>query len=568
MEQINHLIDVAVSWLWAEYTFVILLAIGVVFSLWSKFVQYRALTHGVALIRGRYDNRQDPGVLNHFQALSTALSGTVGLGNIGGVALAIAAGGPGALFWMWVAGFLGMAIKSIEVTLAMLYRDTTNPDNPRGGAMWVIYRGLGEGHGTLRKSIAWCLAALFCVALTLATFTGGNMFQSWNVANITENYFGVPALVSGVVMAALTAMVIIGGIHRIGDVTGRLVPAMCGIYLLGGLVVLLIEAANVPALLVSVVQHAFSPTEAQGAFLGATIWFSLTTGLQRALFSNEAGQGTSPIAHAAAKTSEPVREGIVAGLEPFVDTCLVCTLTGLVLLCTNTWNRESVGVFAGTLGVDTKVASLPALPSGETWEPGMQFFVLVEHKPSELLRPHQQLARLKGTIVAKEGTAPTIQWSAVPEGAKPVDQAIYRQFTGAALTGHAFDRTVPGLGKYLVTISCWLFAISTLISWSYYGEQAVAFALGAWSVTPYRAVYCIMCVAATIPGFITTEAHLGNLVDLGTGCMLFTNVPIIVLLSPRAIAAIRDYFHRLEAGQMPAHRPASLAAVARGDDVQ
>ncbi|MBS0207669.1 MAG: sodium:alanine symporter family protein [Planctomycetes bacterium] len=567
MQHINHLIDYAVSWLWAEYTYVALLAIGLLFSLWSKFVQYRALTHGVALVRGRYDDRADPGALNHFQALSTALSGTVGLGNIGGVALAIAAGGPGALFWMWIAGVLGMAIKTVEVTLAMIYRDVSDPDNPRGGAMWVIDRGLGEEDGPARKFVARCLASLFCGALALATITGGNMFQSWNVANITEAYFNVPALASGVAMAVVTALVIIGGIRRIGDVTGRLVPAMCGIYLIGGIVVLVIEAANVPALLFSVVKHAFNPTEAQGAFLGATVWFSLTTGLKRAFFSNEAGQGTSPIAHAAAKTKEPVREGIVAGLEPFVDTCLVCTLTGLVLLATGTWNREAVGKFAGRVGVDTNVSMLPPPLADQPWDEGTQFFALVEHAGAKS-SDARKLSRLEGTIVAARDDTTEIDWAPLPEGAQVVDSGIYLDLTGATLTGHAFDRSVPGLGKWLVTISCWMFAISTLISWSYYGEQATAFALGTWAVTPYRAAFCVLCAVATIPGFITTDAHLGNLADLGSGCMLFTNVPIVVLIAPRAISAIRDYFRRFRAGEMSGHRAPPLAAVARGEDVR
>lgn len=237
----------------------------------------------MTVIRGKYDDARDPGAINHFQALLMVLSGTVGLGNIAGVALAISVGGPGALFWMWVAGLMGMAIKSVEVTLAMMYRDTSDPDNPRGGAMWVIRRGFGDKYGPIASWFARIVAALFCWSLLLATITSGNMFQSWNVANITEQYFDVPPLATGVVMATMTGLVIIGGIRRIGDVTGMLVPFMCGLYLIAGIVVLIIEAANVPSLLAYVVRDAFSPSHAEGAFLGALLWFGITTGLRRTL---------------------------------------------------------------------------------------------------------------------------------------------------------------------------------------------------------------------------------------------------------------------------------------------
>ncbi len=582
MTLLNGLIDYIVGKLWSTPTFYIVFALGVLFTVWSKFVQYHAWTHGVALLRGKYDNRRDPGAINHFQALSTALSGTVGLGNIAGVAIAIALGGPGALFWMWIAGLFGMAIKATEVTLAMMYRDTTDPDNPRGGAMYVITRGWGEPTGGMARSIAIAMGCLFSAALLLATFTGGNMFQSWNVANITQVYFGVPQVVSGIIMAVVTGLTIIGGIKRIGDVTAWLTPGMCGLYLLAGCVVLVVESANVPAMLAMIVEEAFSPTAAQGAFLGATTWFGITTGLQRALFSNEAGQGSSPVAHSAAKTSEPAREGIVAALEPFVDTCLVCTLTALVILSTGTWNRESVGRFGGEVRVvqngdqswsvagPTIIEALPKLPLPETWSEGHSFFLLVDTSAQNVDRGSTR-AKLVGDVIRKADDPQgglEIVWRSPPEGAQLVDGNVYRELTGAALTGHAFDRAVPGLGKYLVTLTCWLFAVSTLISWSYYGEQATVFLLGARFVVPYKLVFCVAIVIASFPQFVRTDRQLGNLADLGAGCMLATNVPIILLLSGRAMRCLRDYLDRLARGEFKSHAAPPLVDVMEGHDVE
>ncbi|MFM7128612.1 MAG: alanine/glycine:cation symporter family protein, partial [bacterium] len=477
-----RLIDPIVEMLWSMPTFIILMGVGILFSVWSKFIQFRAITHGIAVLQGKYDDKNDPGAINHFQALSAALSGTVGLGNIGGVALAISMGGPGALFWMWVTGFLGMAIKAMEVTLAMIYRDVTDPDNPRGGAMYVVTRGLGANAGPVGRALSWLLAVCFCLTVLLATMTGGNMFQSANVAMITTQYFGIPGIVTGIILAVGTAVVILGGIQRIGDVAGRLVPLMCGLYLLSGLAVLVVKSADVPALLAMVVREAFSPTTAQGAFLGATAWFGLTTGLRRALFSNEAGQGTSPMAHSAAKTREPVREGIVAGLEPFVDTCVVCTLTALVILVTGTWNRESMGLLKGEVKVVSEngvarvqgPASVDALPvpAGESaWIEGQNFF-LIGQVPEVQANTGDKLVKIKGSVVAQGGSL-AIQWAEPLPGTElKGEPAVYRDLLGAALTGLAYDRAIPGLGKWMVTLVCWMFAYSTLISWSFYGETA------------------------------------------------------------------------------------------------
>ena len=582
--------------LWGAPTFLVMLSVGLLFSVWSKFVQFRALTHGVQVIRGAYDHSGDPGAINHFQALSAALSATVGLGNIGGVALAIGIGGPGAMFWMWVVGFLGMAIKSVEVTLAMIYRDTSDPENPHGGAMYVIKRGLGEGAGPTVRRIAALLATLFAVTLMIATMTGGNMFQVWNVAKITNDYFGVPQLFTGLLLAALAGMVIIGGIKRIGAVAGRLVPFMCGMYIMAGLAVLAINIEQLPGVLALALRSAFSPTEAGGAFLGATAWFALTTGLRRAIFSNEAGQGSSPIAHSAAKTTEPVREGVVAGLEPFIDTCVVCTITALVILITGTWNRPAEGQFNAPVqllpyetsvtedGVtstmlrtrvqsSTSIAALPALPVPDRWLAGNSFFMLAKTSDAQE-RTGEHVVKVAADLVVADTTGPEykagdviIKWRELDgAGYTLVDNGVHQELVGASLTGHAFDAAIPGLGKWLVTLTCWLFAVSTMISWSYYGEQGVVFLFGQRLVLPYKLLFCALAVVASMPTFIQTDHDLSLLADLGTGLMLFANVPIIVLMAPKAMAAFKDYFARLDRGEMPPHARPALVDVIEGHD--
>jgi len=321
--------------LWGPWTPWALLAAGVLFTIWTRFTQYTAMTHGVQVVRGLYDDPDDPGAINHFQALSAALSATVGLGNIGGVALAIGIGGPGALVWMWIVGFFGMALKTVEITLAMMYRNVDDPDNPHGGAMWVVDRVIG-GKGGKWVFVGKAIGVFFCITLIISTITGGNMFQAWSVATLTETYFGMPRIGTGILMAVIVGAVIVGGIKRIGNVAGKLVPFMCVLYVLAALAVVGANIGDVLGLFGLIFSSAFAEHEATGAFIGGSVGFAFMQGMKRALFSNEAGQGSAPIAHAAAKTGEPAREGIVGGIGPFIDTLCICTLTALVILSTGT----------------------------------------------------------------------------------------------------------------------------------------------------------------------------------------------------------------------------------------
>jgi AGCS family alanine or glycine:cation symporter len=567
LETINAII-------WHKSVLFLLLGTGILFTIWSGFSQYRALTHGLHVVRGEYDDPNDPGAINHFQALSAALSATVGLGNIGGVALAIALGGPGAIFWMWVVGFFGMSIKLTEVILSMLYRNTEDPNNPHGGPMWVISKGLAMRNPNL-AGVGKGIAMLFCVTCLISTATGGNMFQAWNVGEITEEYFGIPSIFSGIVLAIMVGAVILGGIKRIGAVAGRLVPIMVILYFLASIYVLGVNIGEIPKIFVLIFQSAFSPLEASGAFLGGTMGYAFMFGMKRALFSNEAGQGTSPIAHSAAKTNEPVREGIVAGLEPFIDTLVVCTLTALVILSTGIWNRapeaalssipEAVADATGAWSLDTIPA--PAR-NGGNWVAGDNVFVIIEGDDNP--QSGNNLHRLSGNITDAGGGSFEIQWESIASETQPVLHTadIYVDYIGATLTAKAFDSVTPGLGKWFVTVAVWLFAFSTLISWSYYGEQSALFLGGERAVMPYKLVFCALVIVATMD-FIETSTELDNLTGFGTGVMLFVNVPIMWLFGSQAMRAYRDYFDRLKSGRMGAgHAPPTLEDLISGKDVE
>jgi AGCS family alanine or glycine:cation symporter len=570
MNGFDAFISAANAILWHDYVLYALLASGILFTIWSRFCQYHALTHGVAVTRGAYDSPTDPGAINHFQALSAALSATVGLGNIGGVAIAISLGGPGAVFWMWVVGLIGMALKTTEVTLAMLYRNIDNPENPHGGSMWVIAKAIARRRPALTP-LGKFLGGLFCCTLLVMVVTGGNMFQAWNVGDLTQNYFGVPSIFSGIVLAVVVGLVIIGGIKRIGSVAGWLAPIMVTMYFIGAIYVLVLNASEIPAMFALIFRGAFAPLEAENAFIGGTMGYAFLYGLKRAFFSNESGQGTSPIAHSAAKTGEPVREAVVAGLEPFIDTIVVCTMTAMVIIVTGIWKRPAEATLpvapqfvAGAAGEWTLPAAPAPAREGGAWSAGDSVYLVVEAGPNE--RSGNNLHRLPGNIVMSDA-GPTVEWQTLASEAAPAirDRGIYVSYVGATLTAKAFDSVTPGLGKWLVTFAVWLFAISTMISYSYYAEQGIVYLAGERAVTPFKLLYCLLPVIAT-SGFLRTDAQLDNLSGLGTALMLWVNIPMLWFLGHEAMGAYRDYIRRLKAGQMiPPHRPETLAELMRGD---
>ena len=531
-------------------TLVALLSVGVLFTIWSRFGQYRSLTHGVQLIRGKVPgvSGQGPGALSHFQALSAALSATVGLGNIGGVAIAVSLGGPGAVFWMWMVGLAGMALKTTEVTLSLLYRNTTDPDSPHGGTMWVCKKGFAELSPKL-AGLGLVAGGIFTLALILFGVTGGNMFQAWNVSEITRAYFGVPTWITGLVMAVVVGAVILGGIRRIGAVAGVLVPAMCGVYVISAIVVLIANAERIPEVLALIFRSAFSETEAVGAFTGATLGVAFIFGMKRALFSSESGLGSAPIAHSAVRTPEPVTEGVVAGLEPFIDTIVVCTMTALVILVSGVWNRgPTADWYAGPAMTEVapgkwQPASGMLPESNGAWTAGDQVFIVVEDAAGAR-------SRLYGNIVeSEEGQG--VAWRPLAAAAEPklAENGIFVDYPAATLTALAFDSAFAGLGMWMVTLTVWAFALSTMITWSYYGEQGVVYLLGERWVTPYRWLWCAL-IFVTCLGFIRTDAELDTFSTVALGFMLAINLPTMLLLGSRAMNAWHSYFRRLESGEI------------------
>ena len=546
MQSISDLLAHINSALWPLPWIFVIVASGLVFTIWSGFSQYRVLAHGLRVVRGDYDDKTDPGAISHFQALAAALSGTVGLGNIGGVALAISLGGPGAVFWMWVIAILGMAVKMTEVTLSMMYRNTDDPANPHGGPMWVATRAFADINPKL-ASVGRVIGTVFSVALLVATCTGGNMFQAWNVGEVTGEYFSVPAWLCGGVLAMLVAAVIIGGVQRIGSIAGALVPGMCALYLIAGLYVLAINVEQIPAMFGLIVDGAFNPSEASGAFVGGTAASAFLFGMKRALFSNEAGIGTSPMIHCAAQTDEPVREGIVAGLEPFIDTIVVCTFTALIILSTGVWSRAPdipLETLPAATGVENNWRFADTELPGADWQQGETAILIVEADADEGTGVRH--VAVYGTVsVATSGYV--ARWDPFVSRTTPtiVGNGVYRNYVGATLTAKAFDTVMPGLGKWLLTIAAWLFAFSTIVTWSYYGEQGVVFVFGERAVMPYRLLYCLLPIVATL-GWIESDRDLDNLAGIGTGLMVMTNLPIMWIFGYQAISAYRDYVARMK----------------------
>jgi len=549
MSALWSLIDAVNAVLLSVPVLLALLGIGLLFSVWSKFCQYRSLTHGVALCAGRgIETAHGAGALSHFQALTAAMSGTVGLGAIAGMAIAVDFGGPGAVFWMWLVGLVGMALKTTEVTLSLLYRDTAEDGNPHGGAMYVLRNGLARIHPRLAP-LARCAGGFFCLALLLFAFTGGNMFQTWTVADTTREYFGVPTWITGVVLAIACGVVILGGIRRIGGVTSFLVPLKCGVYVLCGLYVILHFADRLPELFRLIFHGAFSKTEASGAFAGGVMGTAFMWGMKRALFSSEAGLGTAPIAHSAVKTPEPVTEGVVAGLEPFIDTIFVCTVTGLVVLSTGVWDRApAVGWQTPPAIVRTAggwAPQLDRLPPGapaELHSDGAPVFVVVE--------ADGRRERLYGSVHLRD-QGPTIDWQPLSAAATPrmAEGGLFADYRGATLVAKAFDAVQPGLGRWLITLAVWVFGLSCIISYGYYGEQGVIYLGLARHVRLYRLLWCCAAAAATF-GFIQTSVQLDAISTVGMGFMYAINLPLMLVLGGRAMRAYHDYFRRLKAGKI------------------
>jgi alanine or glycine:cation symporter, AGCS family len=340
------------GFVWGLPTIILLVGTGVFITMLMKFIQFRHFIYGWKLISGKYDNPEDEGEVTHFQALSTALSATIGTGNIAGVGTAVAIGGPGAIFWMWITAIFGMGLKYAECLLSLNYRVVHEDGTTGGGPMYYLEKGLGK---------KW-LGVAFAIFAAIAAFGIGNMVQANSVAEPLLDTFGVPKIVTGLVLAVLSFAVIVGGVKRIGAFSSKIVPAMAIFYIVGALLVILTHLNGVPAAFAQIFHDAFSGTAATGGFVGAGIAQAIRLGVARGVFSNEAGLGSAPIAHGAAQTKEPVREGLVAMLGPFIDTLVICTMTGLVIILTGAFTMTGADGSALTGAVLTKTAFEAGMP--------------------------------------------------------------------------------------------------------------------------------------------------------------------------------------------------------------
>ena len=535
----------------AAYFPIALLGVGVFFTLYLGFPQVRFFKHGWKVLLGRYAKDDDPGDTSHFQALSTALSGTVGTGNIGGVAFAIYLGGPAALFWMWATAFVGMTTKFVEVSISHKYRKEDEQGFMAGGPMYYMEHGL---------NMKW-LAVFFAIATVISSFGSGNMPQANNMASGIETSFAVPSYVTGAILALLLGFVIIGGIQRIAKVASALVPFMAALYTVGAIAVLITHYENVIPSFIQVFQTAFTGSAAAGGFLGASFAYAFNRGVNRGLYSNEAGQGSAPIAHASARTKEPVAEGMVSILEPFIDTLIICTLTGLVILSSGVWSTKYetefspfdteiiMGSYSDTNSQHVKLLSQHLDLSPPDNDPVRAYSgpaevtegtldltnitVIHNRSISEDVKVLRGGALYTGTVVIENGALndPNLSLSG------------YSLLHSVPLTAQAFRSSFLGQwGEYLVTVGLVLFAFSTALAWSYYGDRAVTYLVGSKWVMPYRLLYVSGFFLATV-----VDTSLIWLISAITVALMTLPNLIGILLKAQEIKRMtREYWSRVK----------------------
>ena len=532
-----------------------LLGTGIFFTLYLGFPQFRYFRHALKIVRGKFDKEGDVGDTSHFQALTTALSGTVGTGNIAGVALAIHLGGPAALFWMLITALFGMTTKFVEVTISHKYRDILPDGSISGGPMYYMKKRLNitTRKGKIIKTGAW-LGAFFAFATILSSFGTGSLPQINSISDSLFDTFGFNKIATGAVLAILLGAVIIGGIKRIAKVTSTLVPAMALIYFLGALFVIFTNFSNIGPSFTSIFADAFTGSAAVGGFLGAGFAFTFNKGVNRGLFSNEAGQGSAPIAHSAAKAHEPVSEGMVAILEPFIDTIIICTLTGLVLLSSGVWNDKIYNRFEDA---DLEIINMNISDDSE-----QDIIQLRQH-----IHGKDPLPLFTGELNVVDGEVQNdVSFVHARSLAENVEVKVNEElFTGtlnvvngslqdneetvrvwgnslihsAPLTTEAFNHSFLGnYGQYIVSIGLLLFAFSTAISWSYYGGRAVTYLFGTRWVMTYRVIYVIAFFFAAF----TDTTIVWNLSYITIAIMTIPNLFGLWVLRKDIKATINQYW--------------------------
>ena len=525
----------------------LLLLTGVFFTLYLGFPQIRYFKHAIGVTTGKFDKAGAKGDTTHFQALSTALSGTVGTGNIGGVALALHLGGPAALFWMWMTAFFGMTSKFVEVTLSHKYRNQTPDGTMAGGPMYYMEKGL---------NMKW-LAVIFAIATVLSSFGTGNLPQINSIAAGLKSTFSIEPIITASVLSVLLALVIIGGITRIAKVAAAIVPTMSFIYLIGAFAVIIPNLGNILPSFAAIFSDAFTGSAATGGFLGATFAYAFDRGVNRGLYSNEAGQGSAPIAHAAARTDEPADEGMVSILEPFIDTIVICTITGLVILSSGVWmekfgnefQRADMNFVSGTYteseSADTEQLFL-YLNGDDSVVNGYSGSIIVQNglaqNNSDFTLIHAR--SFAENVMFSNGQGAISGSINVSNGALDDASIIVSGDSllhSVPLTTRAFTRGLFGdYGQYIVSIGLMLFAFSTAIAWSYYGDRAMTYLFGPKSVFPYRVFYVLgFFYAALADTTIVWNISLITIV-----LMTVPNLVGILLMHKEMKKTVADYWDR------------------------
>ncbi|MEK6476811.1 sodium:alanine symporter family protein [Catalinimonas sp. 4WD22] len=548
MQELNDFLSTIDGYIGGGQWFVfVLLGTGLFFTLYLKFPQIRYFRHALRSVSGKYDREGDEGDTSHFQALTTALSGTVGTGNIAGVAYAIHLGGPPAIFWMVVTAFLGMTTKFVEVTLSHKYREVDEEGKIAGGPMYYMKNKL---------NYRW-LAVIFAVATILSSFGTGNMPQINSISTSMYATFGINQMLTGAVLAILLGFVIIGGITRIAKVTERLVPFMATVYVLGALAVIFYNIEEIPSAFAAIFSDLFTGTAATGGFLGASIAYAFNRGVNRGLFSNEAGQGSAPIAHAAARAHEPVSEGLVAILEPFIDTIIICSITGLVILTSGVWddkmfnrfesadllivngnmqesNAEDLDKLYGLLVRGDEIDAFDGQLQIQNGEIQSDVTIIHARSVAENVEVYQNGRPFNGEINITDGKVDLEN-----EENLGVEMRGESLVHSAPLTAEAFTRSYLGsYGQYIISIGLLLFAFSTAISWSYYGDRATTYLFGVKYVNIFRILYVVGFFLAS---FADTTI-IWTLSGITIALMTLPNLLGILLLSKDMKNTVKEYW--------------------------